>query len=79
MNHVVLPSKEYLDLVEKNQKLEKACAETYQVLGQLLLFDDVYPEYTNHDIERALDNLVAAINNEPEPHEDLIPWPKREI
>lgn len=63
-------------LLEKNERLMKACSESYQVVGQMLLEIDERPKFTNEDVVRALDNLIAAINNEPEPHEDLLPWPK---
>jgi hypothetical protein len=32
--------------------------------------------YTEDDVVRVLDNMVAAANGDPRPHEDLLPWPR---
>jgi len=55
-------------------RLQRDCAEAYQVIG---CFPDVSP--SENDIERALDNLSAAVAGDPRPHDDLLPWPSEEI
>ena len=47
-------------------ELRRDCAEAYIVLGEVG-FD--VPE-----VERALDNLLAASLGEPRPHSDLLPF-----
>ena len=53
-------------------RLRRDCAEAYQVIGAMA----VIAKYNHRDIARVLDNLSAAANDEPRPHEDLLPWPK---
>lgn len=55
-------------------RLRADCAEAYQVVGAGMLGEPC--EYTQADVERALDNLSAAANGAPRPHADLLPWPK---
>jgi chromosome segregation ATPase len=55
------------------ERLRRDCAEAYQVLGAI----STQPSnHTDDDVARALDNLHAAADGEPRPHEDLLPWPK---
>lgn len=56
------------------ERLRQDCGEAYQVIGAGMLGEPV--TYAQADVERALDNLSAAANGEPRPHEDLLPWPK---
>lgn len=59
---------------EEIGRLRRDCSEAYQVVGCGMLMEPV--EYTQGDVERALDNLIAAANGEARPHDDLLPWPK---
>lgn len=72
--------KDYLEhwkLVEHKERLEAACNEAYQVLGiTLLTANGGIPKYTNEDVKRILDNLLAAVNNRPLPHSDILQWKK---
>lgn len=61
---------EAADVIER---LRDDCAEAYQVIGAGMLGDPC--PYTDEDVERALDNLFAAANGDPRPHDDLLPWP----
>ena len=55
------------------ERLRRDCAEAYQVLGAI----STQPcAHTARDVERALDNLCAAAEGKPRPHDDLLPWPK---
>lgn len=56
-------------------RLRDDCGEAYQVIGAGMLSDPC--AYTEGDVERALDNLIAACNGDPKPHHDLLPWPRR--
>lgn len=56
------------------ERLRRDCAEAYQVVGAGMLGEPC--SYTQADVERALDNLSAAANGEPRPHDDLLPWPR---
>lgn len=58
------------------ERLRRDCAEAYQVIGAGMFLDT--SQYTQADVERALDNLSAAANGEPRPHDDLLPWPKQD-
>jgi hypothetical protein len=60
-------------LAREVERLRYDCAEAYQVIGAGLV-DPPMP-YTQDDVVRALDNLVAAANGDPRPHDDLLPWP----
>lgn len=64
-------------LKEHKERLEAACCEAYQVVGQMLLEDHERSRYTHKDVTRMLDNLLAAVNNRPLPHSDILPWPKK--
>lgn len=55
------------------QKLREVCAEAYQVLGVALIGEPRC--WTDADAARALDNVSAAANGDPIPHQDLLPWP----
>lgn len=57
-------------------RLQRDCGEAYQVVGAAMLGEPV--AYSQADVERALDNLAAAANGTPRPHDDLLPWPKSE-
>jgi hypothetical protein len=61
---------------EHKERLQAACNEAYQVIGLMLLEGHEHPRYTDKDVRRMLDNLLAAVNNRPLPHSDLLPWPK---
>ena len=50
-------------------RLRRDCAEAYQVIGCLA------GDFFNDDaVIRAMDNLFAAANGDPRPHEDLLPF-----
>jgi antitoxin component HigA of HigAB toxin-antitoxin module len=57
-------------------RLVRDCAEAYQVVGAISadLEIDEHP-----DIVRALDNLSAASEGRPRPHEDLLPFPRHPL
>lgn len=65
-----------ITLRDECERLRQDCAEAYQVVGAATF--DGSPNYTDDDVTRALDNLSAASNGEPRPHDDLLPWPKRD-
>lgn len=56
-------------------RLRRDCAEAYQVVGTLscVLWDS--ENVSSEDVTKALDNLMAAANGEPRPHDDLLPFP----
>jgi len=56
-------------------RLRHDCGEAYQVIG-CMSFDSENRRWTDDDEIRALDNLSAAANGMPRPHNDLLPWPK---
>ena len=56
------------------ERLREDCGEAYQVVGSGM-YGDPCP-YTDSDVERVLDNLSAAANGDPRPHDDLLPWPR---
>ena len=56
------------------ERLLEDCGEAYQVIGAGMLGEPC--AYTEDDVERALDNLSAATNGDPRPHNDLLPWPR---
>jgi hypothetical protein len=60
---------------EELQRLRRDCAEAYQVIGAGMFGEPC--AYTQDDVERALNNLIAAAEGEPRPHDDLLPWPKQ--
>lgn len=51
------------------KRLREDCAEAYQVVGAL-----AGKRFNDADVEKALDNLVAAANGTPRPHDDLLPF-----
>lgn len=57
------------------QRLRRDCGEAYQIVGHMLGIDEFVIRFTDDDVERALDNLAAAANGLPRPHDDLLPWP----
>ncbi len=67
---------EYLNIIQHNERLQAACSEAYQVVGHMLLESHEQPKYTHQDVILVLDNLIAAVNNIPLPHSDVLPWPK---
>lgn len=62
------------ELYAEIKRLRRDCAEAYQVIGCGML-GEPHPGITQKDVERALDNLSAAMRGLPRPHEDLLPWP----
>ena len=56
------------------KRLRRDCAEAYQVIGAGMLGEPC--AYTQDDVERALDNLLAASEGHQRPHDDLLPWPQ---
>jgi chaperonin cofactor prefoldin len=56
------------------ERLRNDCGEAYQVIGYGMLGEP--GPYTQADVERALDNLSAAVAGDPRPHDDLLPFPK---
>jgi hypothetical protein len=58
------------------ERLRNDCGEAYQVIGYGMLGEP--GPYTQADVERALDNLSAAVAGDPRPHDDLLPFPKRD-
>lgn len=60
--------------LQEIDRLRNACAEAYQVMGVALLGSERC--WSDADAERALDNMLAASNGEPRPHQDLLPWPR---
>jgi hypothetical protein len=61
-------------LTREVERLRRDCYEAYQVVG-IALMEPATP-HTQDDVERVLDNLVAAANGDPRPHDDLLPWPR---
>ena len=61
-------------LNEEVDRLLRDCSEAYQVIGAGMFMEPC--KYTQEDVERALDNLIAAVNGDERPHDDLLPWPK---
>ena len=59
---------------EKIDRLLRDCAEAYQVISAGMFGTPCV--FTQRDVERAVDNLEAAANGTPRPHDDLLPWPK---
>lgn len=60
--------------LKSQKRLRRDCSEAYQVIGAGMLMEPC--KYTQDDVERALDNLIAAANGDERPHDDLLPWPK---
>jgi hypothetical protein len=52
-------------------RLRRDCAEVYQVMGAMIAAAGMadHPQAI-----KALDNLSAAANGQPRPHEDLLPF-----
>ena len=51
------------------ERLQEDCAEAYQVVGAL-----AGDRFGDPGVTKALDNLSAAANGEPRPHDDLLPF-----
>lgn len=62
--------------VKEVSRLRRDCSEAYQVIGAMA--DHAFP-FENADVQRALDNLSAAANGRPRPHDDLLPWSKEVV
>lgn len=62
-------------LADEVRRLREDCAEAYQVCGAAMLCPGEV-KWTDDDAVRVLDNLSAAANGEPRPHDDLLPWPR---
>lgn len=58
-------------LKAERDALREICAEAYQVVGHLAHYAGVF-DYP--DTVRALDNLCAAADGEPIPHESVLPF-----
>lgn len=56
------------------ERLRRDCAEAYQVVGTIsgVLWDN--KNVRMDDVTKALNNLLAAANGEPRPHENLLPF-----
>ena len=56
------------------ERLRRDCAEAYQVVGTIsgVLLDN--ESVRMEDVSKALDNLIAAANGEPRPHDNLLPF-----
>jgi predicted negative regulator of RcsB-dependent stress response len=53
------------------ERLQRDCAEAYQVVGALAMAAGAFE---TDAVRKALDNLSAAANGDPRPHEDLLPF-----
>lgn len=56
------------------RRLRRDCAEAYQVIAVIA---GEHLDFAHPDVQRALDNLAAAANGVPRPHDDMLPFPKR--
>jgi hypothetical protein len=65
-----------MDETNEVERLRRDCSEAYQVLGKIAARAGMFK---HPDVERALDNLSAAMVGEPRPHDDLLPWPKKPL
>ncbi len=61
------------DPYKEIRRLRVDCAEAYQVIGAM---SDRRLDFGHPDVQRALDNLNAAVNGDPRPHDDLLPFPR---
>jgi hypothetical protein len=64
---------EHWKMVEHKERLEAACEQAYQVVGLIALEDSERFK----SLKTLLDNLLAAMNNRPLPHSDVLPWSKK--
>ena len=72
MNYELEPSPEDVSyMAARLIDLRALCCEVYQVVGALAHQADVF---STPEVERAMNNLVAAINGSPLPHETLLPF-----
>jgi hypothetical protein len=53
------------------ERLRYDCAEAYQVIGQLAANADLLG---HPSVAKALDNLSAAAQGDPRPHDNLLPF-----
>ena len=67
---LALPKIEATILRVQRDELQRDCAEAYRVVGAL-----AGDRFKSNSVQRALDNLGAATDGEPRPHDDLLPWP----
>lgn len=58
----------YKAAADEIERLQRDCAEAYQVLGV------VSASAPGLNVDRALDNLSAAAQGDPRPHDDLLPF-----
>jgi hypothetical protein len=65
------PAERIKALTREVERLRRDCYEAYQIVG-IALMDPATP-HTEDDVARVLDNLVAAANGDPRPHDDLLP------
>lgn len=61
---------------EQLYRLREDCAEAYQVIGVLA---ELGGFFGHPAVEKALDNLSAASNDQPRPFEDLLPFDPRTV
>lgn len=64
------------ELEAQVKRLQKDCAEAYQAFDHLSFYFD---DDECKDCEKILDNLAAAANGDPRPHDDLHPWPRGKL
>lgn len=62
---------EIQEMARELVELRALCGEVYQVVGVLAHQADVF---STPEVDRAMNNLVAAINGSPLPHETLLPF-----
>ena len=62
---------EEIDLAAEVARSRRDCAEAYQVVGELAARAGLFE---HPDVAKALDNLSAAANGDPRPHEGLLPF-----
>lgn len=61
----------YVGLRAEIERLRQDCSEAYQVVGALAALADLFEHPA---VEKALDNLNAAVRGVPRPHADLLPF-----
>lgn len=62
---------EIQEMARELVELRALCGEVYQVVGVLAHQADVF---STPEVERAMNNLVAASNGSPLPHDTLLPF-----
>lgn len=66
------------ELEAEVERLRQDCSEAYQVVGVLATrqLDPGFGPIAEEEFVRVLDNLSAAVDGRPRPHEELLPWPR---